>query len=55
MPSIPFWLNGMWAQMTSQYWTNWPTEDNPIGRPCSWGNQWQFGAIDMLINLQPAK
>lgn len=55
MPAIPFWLNGMWAQMTSAYWTNWPTEHNPVGRPCSWGNQWQFGAIEMLINLQPVK
>jgi len=41
--------------MTSAYWTNWPTEHNPVGRPCSWGNQWQFGAIEMLINLQPVK
>lgn len=55
MPSIPLWLNGMWAQMTSKYWTNWPTENNPIGRPCSWANQWQFGTIEMLINLEPAQ
>jgi len=55
MPSIPFWLNGLWAQSTSQYWTNWPTENNPVGYPCTWANQWQFGGIEMLINLQPVQ
>ncbi|NLL08201.1 MAG: ABC transporter substrate-binding protein [Firmicutes bacterium] len=55
MPAIPFWLNGMWAQSTSQYWTNWPTADNPVGYPCSWANNWQFGTVEMLINLQPAQ
>lgn len=55
MPSIPFWLNGMWGQSSSAYWTNWPTEHNPVGYISTWANNWQFGGIEMLINLQPVK
>lgn len=55
MPSIPLWQNGLWAQSTSQYWTNWPTEDNPIGYPCTWGGMWEFGGMEMLINLEPVQ
>jgi peptide/nickel transport system substrate-binding protein len=55
MPAIPFWLNGMWAQTTSKYWTNWPTENNPVGYPSTWGGYWQFGTIEMLINLEPVQ
>lgn len=55
MPSIPLWYNGLWAQSTSQYWTNWPTEDNPTGYPCTWAGKWWFGSPEMLINLKPAK
>lgn len=55
MPSIPLWYNGLWAQSTSQYWTNWPTENNPEGYPCTWAGKWQYGSIEMLINLKPAQ
>ena len=51
MPSVPLWYNGLWAQSTSGTWNNWPTEDNPNGYPCTWAGKWQYGAIDMLINL----
>ncbi len=52
MPSVPLWYNGLWAQSTSNVWKNWPTEDNPEGYPCTWAGKWQYGAIDMLINLE---
>ncbi len=55
MPSIPLWYNGLWAQTQSEYWTNWPSEDNPTGYPCTWGGKWDFGSIPMLINLKPVK
>jgi len=55
MPSIPVWYNGLWAQSTTGYWTNWPSEDNPEGYPCTWAGKWQFGSIEMLINLKPAQ
>ena len=26
LPLIPLWYNGIWAQMTTKYWTNWPAD-----------------------------
>ncbi len=28
LPLIPLWYNGVWAQFTSKYWTNWPSADS---------------------------
>jgi len=55
MPSIPLWYNGLWAQMTSGVWTNWTTENNPTGYPCSWAGKMQFGFVETLIKLEPAQ
>ncbi len=55
MPSIPIWHNGLWMQMTEEYWTNWPSEDNPTGLACGWAGVWNKGTIRALIELKPAK
>ncbi|MCP5454873.1 MAG: ABC transporter substrate-binding protein [Thermotogae bacterium] len=55
MPSVPLWYNGMWFQASTAYWTNYPTEENPVGYPSTWGGKWQIGGLDMLINLKPVK
>ena len=55
MPSIPLWHNGLWAQQSTANWTNWPSEDDPYGVPVSWGNAYQLGMYEVLINLEPAK
>ena len=55
MPSVPLWHNGLWAQQTTQYWTNWPSEDNPSGIPVSWGNFYQLGMIETLIGIEPVQ
>ena len=55
MPSIPLWHNGLWAQQSTANWTNWPSEDDPYGVPVSWGNAYQLGMYEVLINLKPAK
>ncbi|MFN2340945.1 MAG: ABC transporter substrate-binding protein [Halanaerobium sp.] len=55
MPSVPLWHNGLWAQQTTEYWTNWPSEDDPYGIPVSWGNAYQLGMIDTLIGIEPAE
>ncbi|RAK07875.1 peptide/nickel transport system substrate-binding protein [Halanaerobium saccharolyticum] len=55
MPSVPLWHNGLWAQATTEYWTNWPDEDNPYGVPVSWGNAYQLGMIDTLIGIEPVE
>ncbi len=52
MPTVPLWHNGLWAQATEANWTNWPNEDNPYGVPVSWGNFYQMGMIEVLINLE---
>ena len=28
LPMIPLWYNGIWAQMTTKYWTNWPAANS---------------------------
>jgi peptide/nickel transport system substrate-binding protein len=55
MPLIPLWYNGMWAQMSSAYWTNWPSsaEDANHYLPTSWGGYWNMTAILMLTELEP--
>ncbi len=55
MPSVPLWHNGLWAQATTEHWTNWPNEDDPYGVPITWGNAYQLGMIDTLIGIEPAE
>lgn len=55
MPVIPLWHNGLWAQYTNINWTNWPNADNPHGVPVTWGNAYQLGMIDVLINIEPVQ
>ena len=52
-PVIPLWYNGVWSQVTSQYWTNWPSESTYHVLPATWFGYWQMGAIDILTNIQP--
>ncbi len=57
LPAIPLWYNGIWAQMTTKYWTNWPTA-NGSGRhtiPCMWGGYLQMTGIDTITHLQSAR
>ena len=37
--------------MSTEYWTNWPSQENPYGFPHSW--QWELEKT--FINLQPTK
>ncbi|WGS64809.1 ABC transporter substrate-binding protein [Marinitoga aeolica] len=55
MPVIPLWYNGMWFQASEKYWTNYPSEENPVAWPSLWGGRWQVGGNIMLLNLKPAK
>jgi len=56
-PAIPLWYNGLWSQVSSAVWTNWPSaaEDTPNYLPCTWNNYWEMGAVLMLCELEPAK
>ncbi len=56
VPMIPLWYNGLWAQFSDAYWTNWPTEaaDTPNTLPTTWSGYWLLGGLETLINLEPA-
>lgn len=57
MPAIPLWYNGMWSQVSSSTWTNWPSsaDDTPNYLPCTWRGYWNMGAILMLTELEPVE
>jgi peptide/nickel transport system substrate-binding protein len=51
-PLIPLWYNGIWAQFTSKYWTNWPSStSNPV-IPAMWRGYMQMTGIDMITHLK---
>jgi peptide/nickel transport system substrate-binding protein len=52
LPVIPLWYNGMWAQFTSKYWTNWPASGTSRQyTPVMWGGYLQMTGIDMFTHL----
>jgi peptide/nickel transport system substrate-binding protein len=56
MPMIPLWYNGVWAQFTTKYWTNWPaggTSRQFI--PAMWRGYLQMTGIDAITHLKPTK
>jgi peptide/nickel transport system substrate-binding protein len=55
VPVIPLWYNGVWSQVTSQTWTNWPSESTYQVMPATWNGYWQMGAIDIVTKITPAK
>src|SRR5581483_5772507 len=53
LPLIPLWYNGIWAQMTSKYWTNWPSSTSDRKYiPVMWGGYLQMTAIDTITHLK---
>ncbi|HEY5113063.1 MAG TPA: ABC transporter substrate-binding protein, partial [Coriobacteriia bacterium] len=53
LPMIPLWYNGMWAQFTSKYWTNWPAAGTTRQyTPVMWGGYQQMTGIDMFTHLK---
>lgn len=55
MPVIPVMLNPTYSQALENYWTNWPSEDNPHGVAVGWGGLWQMGGLETILNLEPAQ
>lgn len=55
MPFIPLWYNGLWSQVNTTYWTNWPsaTEDANHYLPATWRGYWNMTSILMLTELEP--
>lgn len=56
LPIIPLWYNGMWSQVSSAYWTNWPSSVEGANHylPATWNQYWNMTAILMLAELEPA-
>jgi peptide/nickel transport system substrate-binding protein len=57
MPVIPLWYNGMWSQVNTSVWTNWPSsaQDANHWLPSSWRGYWNLTSIRMLTDLKPAQ
>lgn len=57
MPLIPLWYNGLWSQVSTANWTNWPSaaEDTPNYLPATWRGYWNMGSILMLTELEPVE
>ena len=56
LPTIPLWYNGMWSQVSNNYWTNWPSsaEDAPNHYLATeWRGFWNMTAGLMLLDLEP--
>jgi peptide/nickel transport system substrate-binding protein len=52
-PMIPLWYNGVWAQFTSKYWTNWPAAGTSRQYiPAMWRGYMQMTGIDMITHLK---
>jgi peptide/nickel transport system substrate-binding protein len=57
MPMIPLWYNGLWAQVSTSVWTNWPAsyKSAPKTLPCTWAGYWQLGGLLTICNIQLVK
>jgi peptide/nickel transport system substrate-binding protein len=52
LPLIPLWYNGIWSQMTTQYWKNWPAGSSPRQYvPVMWRGYLQMTGIDMITHV----
>jgi peptide/nickel transport system substrate-binding protein len=53
LPAIPLWYNGIWAQMTTKYWTNWPSATSSRQFvPVMWNGYLQMTGIDTITHLK---
>jgi peptide/nickel transport system substrate-binding protein len=55
LPLIPLWYNGIWAQMTSKYWTNWPSSTGVHSLPVMWNGYLQMTGIDTILNVKSTR
>lgn len=55
VPMIPLWYNGIWAQMTSKYWTNWPSSTGNHYIPVMWGGYLQMTGIDTITHVKSTR
>jgi peptide/nickel transport system substrate-binding protein len=52
LPAIPLWYNGMWAQWSTRYWTNFPSAGGNQATPSTWNGYLNMTGIDALAKLR---
>jgi peptide/nickel transport system substrate-binding protein len=53
LPMIPLWYNGIWSQVTTKYWTNWPAANSSRQYvPVMWRGYLQMTGIDTITHLK---
>jgi peptide/nickel transport system substrate-binding protein len=53
LPLIPLWYNGIWSQVTTKYWSNWPAAATSRQYvPVMWRGYLQMTGIDMITHLK---
>ena len=52
LPAIPLWYNGMWAQYSNKYWTNFPSATGNQATPSTWNGYLNMTGIDALAKLR---
>jgi peptide/nickel transport system substrate-binding protein len=52
LPAIPLWYNGMWAQWSTRYWTNFPSATGNQATPSTWNGYLNMTGIDALAKLR---
>ena len=52
LPAIPLWYNGMWAQWSTRYWTNFPSANGNQATPSTWNGYLNMTGIDALAKLR---
>lgn len=57
MPLIPLWYNGLWSQVNTTHWTNWPSSADDANHylPATWRGYWNMTGIMMLTELEPVE
>ena len=57
MPLIPLWYNGLWSQVNTTHWTNWPSSADGANHymPATWRGYWNMTSILMLTELEPVE
>jgi peptide/nickel transport system substrate-binding protein len=56
LPLIPLWYNGIWSQMTTKYWTNWPAAGSDRQfLPVMWRGYLQMTGIDTITHLKSTR
>ncbi len=52
MPAIPLWYNGLWFVGSTRVWDGYNNDENKRGVTCIWGNTWQLGTVQALLNMK---